>query len=99
MIKLIYKKLMPNEYLFFIFRIHTKNKIKVREYFKLIQCDETTNIYELIELNNLKQFDENKSINKLKIIQNTVFDYLYSPNQNHIKSDYYYESRRLQIKE
>ena len=98
-IKLIYKSLSANEYLFFIFKIHKTQKCKLREFFKFYQCDEQTIIYELIELNKLKQFNENNSINKIKIISNDVFDYVYTPNVKYINSQLYFESRRFKFKE
>lgn len=98
-VKLIYKSLSANEYLFFIFRIHKTNLCKLREFFKFYQCDEQTIIYELIELNKLKQFNEKESIDKIKIISNDVFDYVYSPNKKFSNSNLYFESRRFKFKE
>lgn len=98
-IKLIYKSLSANEYLFFIFRIHNTYQCKLREFFKFYQCDEQSIIYELIELNKLKQFNEKESIDKFKIISNDVFDFVYTPNVKYINSNLYFESRRFKFKE
>jgi len=97
-IKLIYKTLSHNEYLFFIFQSINKNNSINQTFFKFVQCNEQTLIYELIELNNLKQFNENNSINKLKLLNSETFDYSFKPNPKYSNKSIQYFARRFKFK-
>lgn len=84
-----------SESLYFIFQVNNPNLKFIREFKTILQGSENNIIIELKELN--KQFASNNSftMDKIKLVQNETFDYLFKPSAVNYKFKTYFEARRM----
>lgn len=84
-----------SEYLYFIFQIHNPKSKLIREFKNVIQCSEETLVYELTTLNRMFIPSSVLKIEKIRLSDNTTFDFVYRPNPQLHKHECYFEARRM----
>lgn len=84
-----------SEYLYFIFQIHNPNLKLIREFKNVIQTDERSLKQQLHKLNIPFSNDRKFTIEKMRVFNNKIFDFVFIPVTKSDPFKTHFEARRM----